>query len=124
MDDFKFVKFFFYLTDVNATSGPHVIVRGSHRVKHHASIADALRVRRYTDEEVASAFEPDKIVSITGQAGTGFAEDTLCIHKGETPTKHARLLLQLQYALNDFGIQHDEFDESRLAMIVSVAAAG
>lgn len=117
LDDFKFIKFFFYLTDVDADAGPHVIVRGSHRERYRASLRDSLRVRRYSDEEISRAYGDDRVVRITGPAGSGFAEDTLAIHKGEVPTGRARLLLQFQYALNDFGIQHDDVEESRLAMI-------
>jgi hypothetical protein len=117
LDDFKFVKFFFYLTDVDSTAGPHVIVRATHRDKSPIRRGEAIRIRRYSDEEVETAFGKDRIVSIMGPAGTGFVEDTLCLHKGAVPTARSRLLLQVQYALNDFHNQNDELDESRLALI-------
>lgn len=117
LDDFRFIKFFFYLTDVDANAGPHVMVRATHRDKRRLQRGDVLRIRRYSDEEVNAAYGEDRIVSITGPSGTGFIEDTLCIHKGEPPIERERLALQLQYALNDFGIQHDDIDESKLAMI-------
>jgi len=117
LDDFKFLKFFFYLTDVDMTSGPHVVVRASHRTKRHASFADRLKVRRYSDAEVAATYGKENVVTITGPAGTGFAEDTICIHKGLPPTARERLILQFQFALNDWGIQRDEKDESKLEMI-------
>jgi len=118
LDDFRFIKFFFYLTDVDDTSGPHVIVRATHRNKQPLPLKDALKARRFTDEEIEAAYGAGRIVSITGPAGTGFAEDTLCIHKGQAPTGAERLVLQVQYALNDFGNQHDDVDESQLSMIV------
>src|SRR5690606_10997252 len=31
MDRIKFLKFFFYITDVNPNNGPHCYVRGSHK---------------------------------------------------------------------------------------------
>lgn len=117
LDDFRFVKFFFYLTDVDATAGPHVAVLGSHRHKHRKSFLDHLVVRRYSDEEIEQDYGADKIVTITGKAGTGFVEDTICIHKGTTPTAKDRLVLQFQYALNDFGNQHDDIDERSLSML-------
>jgi hypothetical protein len=117
LDDFKFIKFFFYLTDVDTTSGPHVIVRATHRHKQRVRLRDVLAVRRYTDQEVLAAYGQDRIATITGPAGTGFAEDTLCIHKGDPPTERERLLLQVQFALNDFGNQHDHIDDSKLATI-------
>ena len=50
-------------------------------------------------------------------AGTGFAENTLCIHKGSTPRATPRLLLQLQYALFDYGAMNDHVDRDRLRPI-------
>jgi hypothetical protein len=70
VDDFSFVKFFFYLTNVGASDGPHVCVLGSHRRAPVLSWRDRLTLRRYTDE------------------------DTTCVHKGTTPTGNPRLLLQ------------------------------
>jgi hypothetical protein len=118
LDDFKFIKFFFYLTDVDATSGPHVVVRGTHRRKRHASFREQFAVRRYSDEEVIAAYGADSVVTITGPAGTGFVEDTMCIHKGLPPASRPRLALQIQYALNDFGNQNDDVSESALEMLV------
>jgi hypothetical protein len=117
LDDFRFMKFFFYLLDVDSTTGPHVVVRATHRNKRHAAFGDRFKVRRYSDAEIVAAYGEQRVVSITGPAGMGFAEDTRCIHKGQTPTTRERLILQFQYALNDWGIQHDDRDESELVMI-------
>ncbi len=41
LDDWRMLKFFFYLSDVDADAGPHVYVRGSHnrrRVKHQLTL--------------------------------------------------------------------------------------
>jgi hypothetical protein len=118
LDDFRFLKFFFYLTDVDEESGPHVVVRGSHEDKRFGSFSETLKVRRYSDAEIEAWHGKDRIVVITGEAGTCFAEDTLCIHKGTPPRAAPRLLLQLQYAFNDFGNQNDIVADDRLAMIV------
>lgn len=117
LDDFKFIKYFFYLTDVDETSGPHVIVRATHRNKRQIKSGDAFKVRRYSDAEIEQMYGQDRIVSITGPAGTCIIEDTLCIHKGAPPTGRERLVFQLQYALNDFGNQSDEIDETKLKVI-------
>lgn len=117
LDDFKFLKFFFYLTDVDMESGPHVMVRSSHRVKSYSGLGERLKIRRYADEEIVSAYGEDRIVTVTGPAGTGFAEDTICIHKGLAPTAKERLILQIQYAINDWRVQHDERDEVDLVML-------
>lgn len=113
VDDFAFVKFFFYLTDVEPADGGHVCVRGSHLGAPVLGRGERLRLRRYTDEEIEHAYGQPRIVEITGPAGTGFAENTLCIHKGLTPERRARLLLQFEFALFDHGVMHDVRDDVR-----------
>jgi hypothetical protein len=116
LDDFKFLKFFFYLTDVDEYSGPHVVIKGTHRRKTFTSTLDRLKVRRYTDQEIAAMYASDQILPIVGPAGTGFAEDTIAIHKGRAPAT-PRLTFQVQFALHDFGNQHDEADARQLKRI-------
>jgi hypothetical protein len=117
VDDFSFFKFFFYLTDVASGEGAHVLVRGSHRRPPARSLADRWNIRRYSDDEIAATYDARDVLEITGEAGTGFAENTLCVHKGRTPVTRARLLLQLQYALFDYGNMHDERDPAKLSYI-------
>jgi hypothetical protein len=117
VDDFAFFKFFFYLTDVAPGEGAHVLVRGSHRRPPARSFADRWNIRRYADAEIHAAYDARDVLEITGEAGTGFAENTLCIHKGRTPVTSARLLLQLQYALFDYRNMHDERDPAQLSYI-------
>jgi Phytanoyl-CoA dioxygenase (PhyH) len=116
LDDFRFIKFFFYLTDVDDQSGPHVVIKGTHRRKVFTSTLDRLKVRRYTDQEIAAMYPEDQILPIVGPAGTGFAEDTLAIHKGLAPA-YPRLTYQVQFALHDFGNQNDEVDAGQLKWI-------
>lgn len=118
VDDFSFFKFFFYLTDVHAGEGAHVCVRASHRRPPGRSRTDRWKLRRYSDGEIQQAYPPEDIVEICGPAGTGFAENTLCVHKGLTPPSEARLLLQLQYALFDYGAMHDRRGSEELRLIV------
>jgi hypothetical protein len=117
VDDFRFIKFFFYLTDVEPGEGAHVCVRGSHRAPPRLQPLDRWKLRRYTDPEIAGAYPEADILEITGKAGTGFAENTLCVHKGMTPRSAPRLLLQLQFALFDYGVMHDRRDPGSLRMI-------
>jgi hypothetical protein len=118
VDDFAFVKFFFYLTDVGGADGPHVCVRGSHRVPPLVTWRDRFRLRRYTDDEIASLYASADVLTIEGEAGVGFAEDTLCVHKGTTPEGKPRLLLQFEYALFDYGVMHDRRDVEALGAVV------
>lgn len=85
------IKIMIYLTDVDAGSGPHVYVQGTHldRVP--------VKLRRHSDMEVMCKHGGG--VSITGPAGTAFAIDTKGIHKGAPPLSQPRLLLGIQYSL-------------------------
>jgi hypothetical protein len=118
VDDFRFLKFFFYLTDVQAGEGAHVYVVASHQAPPKIRPADQWNLRRFTDDEIANFYPSSRIQEICGAAGTGFAEDTLCIHKGSTPVRQARLLLQLQYALYDYGAMHDRRELTQLKSFV------
>ena len=92
-DDWRFIKVFVYLTDVDDAAGPHVYVGGTHQ--EHCSV----RLQAYSDAEVGSRYGAHRISRVTGPAGTGFAVDTRGIHKGQVPTQKPRLLLQIQYSL-------------------------
>lgn len=118
VDDFRFFKYFFYLTDVPAGEGAHVCVLASHDHPPRLQRGDAWKIRRYRDDEIAATYDAASIQEVCGPAGTGFAENTLCIHKGSTPRKQARLLLQLQFGLFDYGAMHDRRASEALAAIV------
>ena len=111
LDDYKAVKFFFYLTDVGMESGPHVCVRGSHKLKRFTY--RVLR-GRCSDDDIATFYGVEKVAVICGESGFGFVEDTSCMHKGLSPVGKHRLILILEYALHDYGMQHDGMDELRL----------
>lgn len=100
LDDVKFVKFFFYLTDVDSGSGPHVYVKGSNKnIKYKNSL---LKSRRFTDEEILDAYGEENVVTVLGAAGSCLIEDTITLHKGVTPTEAPRLLLQFEYSINTY----------------------
>jgi hypothetical protein len=104
IDDYRFLKFFFYLTDVDEFNGPHVCIRGSHK---HKKLSHLLLPKRETDAEIFNSYGRDSLISICGQAGFGFAEDTFCFHKGTTPVNKDRLMLQVEFGTTDYGMQHD-----------------
>lgn len=118
VDDFRFFKYFFYITDVKADEGAHVCIPGTVRNPPQIRRGDNWNIRRYSDQEIEGYYGKDKILEITGKAGTGFAEDTLCIHKGSTPKTEPRLLLQLQFALFDYGVMNDDAAETALKQLV------
>lgn len=115
VDDYKFVKFFFYLTDVDRENGPHVCVVGSHREK---KLIHQFHQRRFEDAEIIESYGADRVVAICGPAGFGFAEDTVCFHKGLPPRTADRLLLQIEFGRTDFGVYHNARRPSDLRMIL------
>lgn len=93
VDDWRFLKLFIYLTDVEPDSGPHVYARGSHRRRF------GLRARSYGLSDIAARFGADSLLTITGRRGTAFVADTLGVHRGGPPSDRPRLMLQAQYSL-------------------------
>jgi hypothetical protein len=93
LDDWRFVKLFVYLTDVDHGSGPHAYVMQSHRTVAH------FRARRYSRRAIDSRYGSDKVRTILGARGTAFMADTYGIHAGMVPTHAPRLILQAQYSL-------------------------
>jgi hypothetical protein len=92
-DGIRFLKFFLYLTDVGEEDGPHKFVVSSH------TEAKLLERRRFNDAEVERAFGKNRILTITGQAGDAFMEDTFGLHKGQLPVTGRRLLAQVRYSI-------------------------
>jgi len=94
IDDYKFLKLFFYLCDVDQDHGPHVIIEGTHNHKNWFE----KNHRRLTDEQAQGRYG-DRIRVMLGKTGQGFFEDTFCYHKGAKPRKR-RLMLEFQYAIS------------------------
>lgn len=99
MDRLKFIKFFFYLTDVHPNNGPHCYVEGSHVNKPKAVLKDG----RLTDEEIRAAYSKGAEVEICGKRGSILAVDTSGFHKGKILTEDYRLLFQIEYVNSLFG---------------------
>ena len=91
-DDWRFIKLFVYLTDVDAGAGPHIYVRGSHREDR------LMPIRRFSDAEVEAAFGGrGRFVQFEGPAGTSFLENTFGLHRGLPARKTPRLIFQVVY---------------------------
>lgn len=92
-DDWRFVKLFVYLTDVDENSGPHIYVQGSHRSDLR------VRARPYDLSYIERKYGPDSARMMLGQRGTAFMADTMGIHMGKPPVERPRLMLIAQYSL-------------------------
>jgi len=117
IDDFKFFKFFFYITDVDEGDGGHWLVPGSHEKPPHIKLKDYFITRRYEDDEIKEFYNKSNVIEVYGDKGVGFAEDTLCVHKGATPSKKPRLILHIQFGLFDLVPENDKRDKSELSSI-------
>ena len=108
MDDYRFFKFFIYMTDVDEEAGPHVFVPTTNRqetlvaARQRAPSPEAfdnwMGTLRKSDEDVLAAFgiEP---VHIMGKAGSNFIACTRGIHKGLLPKSKNRLICQVAYGI-------------------------
>ena len=98
LDDWRMLKFFFYLVDVDAGNGPHVFVRGSHakrRMKHQLTLLVG-----HPAEEVLGYYGAENAMTLTGKAGFGFAEDPLGFHMGTVATSAPRLMMEVGFGVS------------------------
>lgn len=103
VDDYRSLKFFFYLTDVDEQSGPHVCIQGTHWGKTWKHQLLGQRCSALSDQRIMETYDAHPVVRLCGNAGFGIAEDPFCFHKGARPISRPRLMLQIQYALNHYG---------------------
>lgn len=89
------LTFYFYLTDVDLCSNPHVCVLESHRKKKRAY---RFVKKDYSLQEISKYYGYQNITSICGKAGFGFVEDARCFHKKISPSSNDRLTLELKFA--------------------------
>jgi hypothetical protein len=102
INDYKTLKFFFYLTDVTPDCGPHRYLAGTN---HHRKLKHQLLGQRCAgipDEVLLQTYGVDKLKTVCGSAGFGFVGDPYTFHKGTIPTQSPRLLLQLEFGVNQY----------------------
>jgi|SRR5580704_14079437 hypothetical protein len=101
IDGYRALAFFFYLTDVGPSNGPHIYVRGSHVEKQLRHIVSMYKSR--SDAEIERSYGLERQIVSCGRAGSGFAEDIFGFHKGLHPESGDRLIVQVRYGLRDYG---------------------
>jgi hypothetical protein len=102
IDDYSCIKFFFYLTDVDELSGPHIYLRASHKNKPLLHQILGKRCASIPDHVLIEHYGPDNLIALCGAAGYGFVEDIFGFHKGSPPQSRNRLLLQIEFAPNTY----------------------
>jgi hypothetical protein len=95
VDGFNFLYIQFFGTDIDETTGPHLLMRGTHAMIPMSMLFSSVR---QTDEAIMARFGPERAFRLTGKSGLGFVEDTTCFHKALPPHAADRLLLQLVYS--------------------------
>jgi hypothetical protein len=103
MDRLKWLKFFFYLTEVTSDRGPHCFIAKTHRPGRQLPSLLSRGYVRYPDQELEPYYPAADRIELTGPAGTLFAVDTRGYHKGITPRTGDRLMLQLEFCDTLFG---------------------
>ncbi|NJN39252.1 MAG: hypothetical protein HC790_11950 [Acaryochloridaceae cyanobacterium CSU_3_4] len=100
LEDYRFVKFMFYLTDVFESDGNHVVVKGSHKRKR---LRDQFSLTRDAiDQDILNYYGQDHVESIYGKAGCGFVEDFYCFHQATLPISSSRLILEMTFSMNRY----------------------
>ncbi|PSO85260.1 MAG: hypothetical protein BRC41_08590, partial [Cyanobacteria bacterium QH_9_48_43] len=61
-------------------------------------------VRERNDAEIINYYGKENVETVYGKAGSGFVEDFYCFHKGTLPVYKNRLVLEVKFAMNDYGI--------------------
>jgi hypothetical protein len=97
INDWRSIKFFFYLTDVDVEAGAHIFIRGTHRrrrLRHQFTLFTG-----HALEALLMAYGTQNFVTVCGRAGFGFAEDPFAFHSGTVVRQTPRLILQVEYGV-------------------------
>mgnify|MGYP001257604276 CR=1 FL=1 len=94
-----FLKFFFYLNDVDMSGGPFVYVQGSHLDKME-KIPNWRFSKRYSDEFVEQTFGKERIKYLTAKAGDVIVANTRGLHKGLKVQKTNRDMLTVNLLIH------------------------
>jgi hypothetical protein len=111
----KFVKFFFFLSDLEEAGGAHYYIQRSHM---HVKPRGFGRSTVHSDAEIWERFGRENEMCFAGKAGTILVEDTKGFHKGSSPSPgRYRLILQFQFSALDIPhIEEEETDWRRISM--------
>jgi hypothetical protein len=98
LDDWRTLKFFFYLTDVGPLDGPHAYMRGTHsrrRLRHQFT-----PVVGHNTSSVLRLYGKENLLEVCGEAGLGFAEDPFAFHMGQVSRGKPRLMLEVGFGVS------------------------
>jgi hypothetical protein len=98
IDGWRTLKFFFYITPTDEGTGAHQYIRTSHRrrmLKHQFSPLSGRPTSEFDDY-----YSPDQFITVTGDAGFGFAEDPFVFHTGTLCRDKPRLMLEVGFGVS------------------------
>jgi hypothetical protein len=98
IDGWRTLKFFFYLTPSDERTGAHQYIRASHRHRKLKHQFTAFTGR--PTPQLESFYAPDQFLTITGDAGFGFAEDPFVFHTGTVCRDRPRLMLEIGFGVS------------------------
>lgn len=94
---YNFMTAYFYITDIDAERGAHVMIKKSHNRKPLSTLF-ASGANPNLAQKVLNHYGADNQLVIEGKAGFGFVQDPSCFHWLLPPKTGKRLLLQIRYA--------------------------
>lgn len=95
----KMVKAFLLLNDVDANTGPHMVVKNSHKERFDGCFEKL----RWSEQEMISVYGKERLFKHFGLAGDLVVEDTSAFHCGAKPIKHDRTIVTFNY------VPHEEY---------------
>ena len=110
------LNLFVYLSDVEADSGAHQVVAGTHKQKR---VWDAIRPS-LDDDEVERRFGA-KVRTIAGPAGTLFFEDTEAFHR-RVAVRRRRVMLNILFASHRSAFSRGRLVKQHREVIANVRA--
>ncbi len=98
LDDWRALKFFFYVTRVDHGGGPHVYVRRTHnrRVARH----QLTLVVGHPNDDVLQTYGRENKATVLGGPGHGFAMDPFGFHMGTVVRNSPRLMLEVGFGVS------------------------
>jgi hypothetical protein len=96
-EDFKIVKVFIYLVDVDENRGPFCYIAKTHPFSAGAATVPKHVNKSITDDGMRATIPADAWMICTGPAKTMILADTVGYHRGGKPTKGNRILITFTY---------------------------
>jgi hypothetical protein len=103
----RFLKFFFYLNDVDENGGPFCYVRGSHKKRFPGWRSKG----RWTLEEMTKVYGAENVLNLTANLGDMIVADTNGFHRGTKVVSRDRFMLTVDYSI------HEEFEGTQDASL-------